>query len=234
MEDCICFKEKREKKNLENIISKLNIDKSVIKNKAINKIMPKYLYIIILINNIFMLISFLVSPILFYYAKSIENPYFQTCFQFYPLLALIILLILNTIQKFFILEKLNSNNCCVERLKLLLKGQADDNILATKKLKKNFRQIISIYGILLFFIVVSKNYLIYLNIMNNVLSCSNDDIFGFIITRMLLYSSFSGCVFNFLELYLFNGLLERLKDKDLTQNIIRTFKCCGCFKKKKH
>ncbi len=226
MDTCLCKKQEKECKRLEKIITKFDVEKKFFEKE---KVIPRYLYIIMLSNNILMLISFLTSPILFYYENSPNYTYCKYCYNGYQLLSLIIFLILNIAQKFFVLENLNSNKCCIEHLKNMFKV----NSINSKKLKKKFKNTISFYTLYLILIVLFKTYFIFLNIDNGVLGCSSYDIFGFIITRMVIFSSISGCLFNFLEYYFLNSLMVKITEKNLFFNFLSLFYCFGnCFRKK--
>lgn len=233
MDYCQCRMQELEKNKIKDKSSELYEKIQSYRSHTFKKMMPSYLYYIMLSNNIFMLISFLASPILFYYANRIDNPFFSRCFNRVQLCFLMIFLFINTVQKFFLLEKLNNNTCCVDRLEKMLRGYGHD-IIATKKLKKNFRRFISTYTFILVVIITSTIYFIFINIKNRVLKCSDDDIFGFVITRMILLSSFTGCVFNLFEFKLLNSLIVRIMNKNLNFNFISLFNCFeSCTKKSK-
>ena len=233
IDHCDCRLEETNKK-IKDKGSKLYERMQSCKNQVSNKMMPSYLYYIMLSNNIFMLLSFLASPILLYYPNQIDNPFYCPCFDSSNLLFLMLFLVLNTVQKFFLLEKLNSNTCCVDRLEKMLRGYGHD-LITTKKLKKNFRKIISIYTLILLVIVSTTIYLIVSNINHDVLKCSDDDILGYIITRMILLSSFTGCIFNVLEFKLMNSIIVRIMNKNLDFSFLSVFNCFeSCVKKGKH
>lgn len=204
------------------------------RNQVFNTMMPQWLYYIMLSNNLLMLISFLFSPILIYYAKSLDKPIYSPCFKFYELFFLMIFLIINTTQKFFLLEKLNSNTCCVDKLEKMLRGIGHD-LIQTNKLKKNFRKFITIYTFMLVVIISSTIYLIILNFKNKVMTCSDDDFLGYIVTRMILFSSCTGCLFNILEFKLLNSLIARIMNRNSDFNFLSLFNCFEiCSKESKH
>lgn len=202
MEDCICRKKTEFTEADRIFLNFKRLNNLTIRDPNKQRILPRIYFYLFIMDLITMILNFFFSPILFFYAK-VETIYYVPCFKSNLLTMLIILLFVSIVLKSFIIGKLNSRKCCINRGIERYKEKVGDKY--SKRIHKKLKKYMRIYYIIILLLIFFTCYIDYKIIFQyDFFHCSKVDMFGFAVGLSLLFSSLLGCLFNVFEIVLFH------------------------------